>query len=569
MTSEAAPRAVVIGPSFGWHHPRRGEGVRLPVLLCPPLGVEALATHLGWRQLAEKLAAQGHDVVRLDYPGTGLSPGAWPAPEALAGWEASISAAIDTVRRRTGAPRVILIGLRLGASLAARVAAGREDIAALVALAPVVSGRRYARELTALAQMQGKAGESPSGIAVYGFELPGAFLSALEGVDLKALAQPAPRGLVAARTPGEEALAATWQFDAIPFEGFEVFTENPTHSAPPVAVFEHVGAWCAAFEAPAPLSNPVFGPARFEAVPGVQAEAVRFGAAGHLAGVLYEPEGERRNLGVIIANAGRNPASGWGRQGVELASTSARAGYPTLLYDLSGIGDSTRAADDADEPLYSSEHIRDVAAAAAALRARLVDRVMVIGACSGAYAALHAAPEIEGLAGLALVNLLRFHWRAGESLDVATAETAFRPTEAYGRRLFQRETWARLLRGEIAVMPIARTLLQRATRVVRRPALFLLDRLGLRVAPEREAWRWLRALDQRKVRTVLVHCPEDPGVSELTAYFGPEARELKPLSRVSWHRIDGGDHSFSRVEGRAELSALLIAEMQRLDQAPA
>lgn len=567
--AESAPRAVAIGDCFGWHHPRQGEANRLPVILCAPLGVEALASHIGWRDLAESLAAQGHDVLRLDYPGTGLSPGDWLAPHALARWEGSIARTIELVREGTGAARVILIGLRLGACLAARVAAARGDVEGVVALAPVVSGKRYARELTALAQMQGDAGKSPSGIAVYGFELPPALLADLGGIELKSLTTVAPAGLVAARSPAEEALAASWGFAAVPFEGFEAFTENPTHSVPPASVFAQVMSWCAA-RPDAPALTPLVLPAaRFEDPQGTREEAIRFGAADNLHGVLFHKHPGEGRLGVIIANAGRNAAAGWGRQGFELATQTSRAGFPTLLFDLSGIGDSPRAPKAEGEPLYSTEHIRDVVAAARALKTRLIDKVVVIGACSGAYAAIHAASEIEGLAGVMLVNLLRFHWQPGESLDVVTAQTSFRPTDAYGRRLFQRETWGRLLRGEIAVMPIARTLLQRAARVLRRPASSLMDRLGLRIAREREAWRWLRALDQRRVRTVLVHCPEDPGVSEMTAYFGPDARDLKPLHHVSWHRIEGGDHSFSSVEGRAELSALLISEIRKLDQPPA
>jgi len=52
------------------------------------------------------------------------------------------------MERVTGAQRVCLIGVRLGALLAGLVAS-RRKVDALIAVAPVTSGRRYIRELRA------------------------------------------------------------------------------------------------------------------------------------------------------------------------------------------------------------------------------------------------------------------------------------------------------------------------------------------------------------------------------------------------------------------------------------
>jgi len=561
LAAETPARAIRIGSCSGWHHARRGEVVRLPVILCAPFGVEALATHLGWRDLADRLAGQGHDVIRFDYEGTGLSPGDWLEAGAVARWEASIVSVIDAVRTALGADKIVLAGLRLGATLAAQVAQGRQDVAAFVALAPVVSGRRYARELKALAQMQGEAGSSGAGIAVYGYALPQATLDALATLEMSTLKAPAPQGLVAARNEGEAGLAKSWGFKACAFDDFERFAENPTHSQVPEALFKHLAQWCAALEQPAALGTAHFPAAVFTAPDGHIEEAVRFGAQDHLSGVLLRPATPDPRLGVVIANAGRNPAAGWGRQGMELARLAVQAGHVALLFDLSGIGDSLIPPESEGEVLYSDTHKNDLLSAVGALKAQLVERFFVVGACSSAYAALQVAAEIEGLAGLALINLLRFHWRKGESLDVADAQTSFRPTEAYGRRLFQRETWSRLIRGDIAVLPIAKTILGRVANRARQPLLALLDTLGLRPSREREALRWLEALDARKVRTTFIHGPEDPGVAEMTAYFGTDAKLLAPLAHVQWVKIDGGDHSFSSVQGRAIRDKLLLEEM--------
>ena len=79
------------------------------------------------------------------------SEGVSPAKR-VAAWQESIRQAMRDVRERSGARAVSLVGLRLGALLAASVACDK-DVAALALIAPVLSGRAYARELLTLARM--------------------------------------------------------------------------------------------------------------------------------------------------------------------------------------------------------------------------------------------------------------------------------------------------------------------------------------------------------------------------------------------------------------------------------
>jgi alpha-beta hydrolase superfamily lysophospholipase len=119
------------------------HGRNRAVVLCQPWGSEYVYAHRAVRQLAVKLAMAGFHSLRFDYFGTGDSGG--EAAEAdLPGWEADIEAAVDGVRDMVGTRTVALIGLRVGANLAARVARRRPgEIDAVVLWDPIVSGNPY------------------------------------------------------------------------------------------------------------------------------------------------------------------------------------------------------------------------------------------------------------------------------------------------------------------------------------------------------------------------------------------------------------------------------------------
>ena len=110
-------------PLFGWLH--LPEEASAGVVLCRPIGLEALSACRAYRCLAERLAAKGVVALQFDYTGTGDSAGDPADVVSVGTWLSDIAAAIDCVRR-TGVARVGLIGLRLGATLAANAAADND-----------------------------------------------------------------------------------------------------------------------------------------------------------------------------------------------------------------------------------------------------------------------------------------------------------------------------------------------------------------------------------------------------------------------------------------------------------
>jgi pimeloyl-ACP methyl ester carboxylesterase len=175
------------GPLAGWLHPARTAG-DAALLICNAFGYEALCAHRSMKVLAEQAALAGIAALRFDYRGTGDSADARPGTDETAAWRANIVDAASWLRATTGCGRLFLAGLRLGATLARQAVEEIPGVTGLVAIEPVVSGRRYLRELGAL---QGSFGasiadflESERQDQVLGFPLGPATRTSLAAIDL-------------------------------------------------------------------------------------------------------------------------------------------------------------------------------------------------------------------------------------------------------------------------------------------------------------------------------------------------------------------------------------------------
>jgi pimeloyl-ACP methyl ester carboxylesterase len=129
---------------YGCFHPVTTEKRSVAAVLCSPLGDEAIRIHRAYKQIAIRLNRAGFPTFRFDYYGWGDSAGE-DTDATINRWEKDIAEAIRETKRQSGVARVVLIGLRLGATLALNVANGRQDIAGVVLWEPITSGEDYLR----------------------------------------------------------------------------------------------------------------------------------------------------------------------------------------------------------------------------------------------------------------------------------------------------------------------------------------------------------------------------------------------------------------------------------------
>ena len=142
------PEIFHFGPDqslYGVLHGRRLDPSETAVLVAGPMGHEGARARFVLNKLGRELAREGKPTLLFDYYGCGDSLGS-SADADLERWCADIRAACSELRRRTGARRVVALGVRLGALLLSRTLPAL-DLSRLLLWDPVHEGASHHRSL--------------------------------------------------------------------------------------------------------------------------------------------------------------------------------------------------------------------------------------------------------------------------------------------------------------------------------------------------------------------------------------------------------------------------------------
>jgi pimeloyl-ACP methyl ester carboxylesterase len=451
---------------FGFFHP--AEGHETGVLLLPPFGWDEVCSYRSRRLWAERLAGDGHPVLRMDLPGAGDSAGSPRDPGRVAAWRDAVAGAAGWLRGRSGCTRVAAIGVGVGGFAAYLAAAAGAPIEDLVLWGVPARGKTLLRELRAFAGL--KAAEFPDPDAVEPPPLPDGYLEvagylvtdetagALQEADLTAMAPGVERVLLLDRDGMKpdgrllehlEASGAAVTVARGP--GYGDMQGNPQEVRPPRAVFDTVEAWLAS-AAPTPPREVPPAPQAHEALqlPGFREAPITVDQPyGEMFAILSEPVGGARgDTALVLVNAGAVRRIGPNRMWVEAARRWAARGVPVLRLDIEGLGDSdgdpTRFEDTRE--LYSADLALQVSAALDELEARgVASRFVVAGLCAGAFWAFHALHDDDRVAAACMVNLWAFFW--DDSMPAAGEARRL-------RKLARPHGWFRLMRGHVSMRQI-------------------------------------------------------------------------------------------------------------------
>lgn len=578
-------------PLFGWLHLPRGNppARNIGLVLCNPFGFDAVCSHRTIKHLADKAAQLGIPSIRFDYDGTGDSAGSEFDPDRVAAWQASIHAAADFLKSVTGAQQLCLLGIRLGALLAASAAAQRSDVCGLIGVSPVVRPRAYLRELRALQAALFKEEQEDQGLLeCAGYLMTGETVASLEALEfLPSTGYPAPNVLILDRQdlPSAKKIA-----DDLQQRGCNTTYElTPDHaylvrSPSPLELPEHIISTCTHWlEASLPNS---FAESAAAATTTNVANQNGLVASAHIP--LTEPEvlvhecaefiGDLPDLfaittranapgdnaankkGILLLNSGAVHHIGPSRLYVTLAREWAAAGHVIMRVDLRGIGDCQPGRNETENIIYPSHAYNNVFAAVEHLkRQHGVTEIVSIGLCSGAYHSFLAAKNGADLAAFIMINPLTFYWQDGMPLDEGElsprAAVAALESARYQRSFLKARTWLKLLTLRIDLKSFIATMShQLSTKWT--AMLRDLRRLLRRPLPN-DLPSDLRKITARKIHPIIIFGSIDLGLPRMWTLGGAALKRMVKTKRVELHIIDDADHTFMRLRHRKRLAAML------------
>ncbi|MES1950901.1 peptide synthetase [Salinisphaera sp. S4-8] len=140
---------------YGAYHPPAPDS-RAPetaLLICQGIGYEYMRSYRACWQIAQAAAARNAHVLRFDYRGTGDSHGrqhdaSWQE------WIANTGTAIAWLRETTALSHIRILGVRVGALIAAAASARDSERRRLVFWDPVVDGQAYLRAIADMHESQ-------------------------------------------------------------------------------------------------------------------------------------------------------------------------------------------------------------------------------------------------------------------------------------------------------------------------------------------------------------------------------------------------------------------------------
>lgn len=528
-------------PLLGWWTARPGASARTCVLVVPPVGYEYWSSHRTLRAVAEHLAGLGVPVLRMDYDGTGDSAGDQWEPDRVAAWRASVAHGVARLRD-AGATAVILVGARLGATFALLdgAALGADSV---VAWAPLVSGRRYGRELALLGTplpVTHDADVGPGGGVVYaGSVFSRQTLNDLKQLDLKQIATaPAATVLVLDQEPGQYAGlveqlqslgSATDAEQAL--DSDHALRRAAEDAVVATEVVHAVSSWvtgrCLQHET-------ATGPALVLTIPEpaarvlpwtnghVREQVVQLGA-DRLVGIRGDSTGPDQQPGttVVFVNSGSEPHVGPGRAWVEYSRALNLAGHRTLRLDYSGWGESPDLGHSPGRPYdpHTVEETRDVVG----MLHEQGSRVVLVGLCAGAWVAM-ATARTTPVDGVFAINP-QLYWQPGDPVEALISDTHERRTAERARD----RLWAR--RGLWSALDI--------------------------VGARHPVSRWLGELRRRGVPVLTVFSDGDDGLDFLQTRVGRAWRRSLRAGSTQLTEIRDIDHAMHHAWRRDDVVTAL------------
>jgi pimeloyl-ACP methyl ester carboxylesterase len=547
---------------------------RTGIVLCRPWGRDEVCCRKFYRLVADRFAREGFPAIRFDYPGMADSLDGLET-DGLDTWGDAANAVAQTLMEKTGCTCVVLFGLGLGSAIAHMAASRTGNVAGVIEAAPVPAGRRYIREVGLHAKMAFESEHlsldllEKDKVSIIGNILPDGIADDLKQMKLESYALDPKIPILMFTRDGNTADSSFAEHletqghsvTLSQFDGYDALVGNVLETRPDFDLIDTAVNWTkdSVREEPgaAPDIEPEQAPAILE-TDTFREEAFFLEAAGkRLYCVETRPHAVDGETQVFLFGntGGYDHHGGRARDWVTASRRLAKAGVISVRYDSMNTGDSVPDFPKGQEILYSTGAIEDFQDLIRHFGERYKGPITLIGRCSSAYAALHAAVQNARVKRLILINQLKFILNSDDVVDLRYM--GHRSPAHYKKRLTSAESYKRLLRGEYKLSAASRGIrdmirqrvAERAANVI--PSLTKFGRMKL------EALDNFRLLRERGVNVNFLSTIGDESLNLLKAHFGPDLKKFQEFPNIALTTIDNSDHNLMPAQAREEMYELL------------
>lgn len=542
-------------------------------VVCPPFAEEEKSAHRTLVELADALVATGDAVFFFAYRGTGDSDGDF-AETSLTAWRADIEAALTFVRSRFPVGAVGLIGLRLGASLAAQVAT-ESAVQSLVLIEPILRGKSFLMQLGARKKLRAAMTEEEAGGSApeAGETAPENEQSAYEDLDGWPLGQQLRDELnalsLSASPPQFSGTALVLQVAprekiAPPLEQFATAL-NPETTVQAVVLpafwnrLDHVDS-ALLIEAVTNVNFPVSGSADVQgelpqppaSSPQPPTQALTLESSGQAIAAAWHPSLQSPASSLIFLHGWTGYRTGPHQMLVRAARRLAGQTRAALRFDFAGRGDS-----EGDAALSTlATMAQDARVAIRLVREKTPNApIFLVGLCSGCEIAFAVADE-PGVEGLILWSAPVF--AAGQS-EERVARKRSKHLKEYARKLLRPATWGKVLSGRVDVKGVRKVVGQGGGEEFKNAETGQAGHLP-------PGWRSdaMQRFENVQVPSLLIYGTADPTTPEALAWYRGQLRVAPQV-----HLVEGANHSYYGLNWENEVFTITqkwLATLEAVDK---
>lgn len=586
---------------FGWLHTSEANhpSPSMGIVICPPTGSEYMRSYRTIRHIADALARNGHTVLRIDYQGTGNSSGHENDPNRLEQYCNSIKAALDLLKNDFQCQQLALMGMRVGANLAA-IVSSEYPIASLAMWAPIKKINQYAREMQALSlvgrEKNPPVPNSKGDLEVAGYLLQKQFVEDLKQFDLTSLPLHIKHLLLIERDdlPTNNKLhqqleAQGVSVTSIVGEGYQSMMTEPHHCVVPLSAIQQLSEWQQQISGSIVSKNTDMEAQRIDTiVEDLKArhcisssfnrgngfeEAVVIPSTRPLFGVLLTPAqtntsslAESRPI-VLLPNGGAVHQVGPNNLYLDLSQQLVNAGFRCFRFDLSGLGDSIISNVKQENTTYTPYALEDLAIVIEFLKRKCKgSNFIVMGLCSGAYVSYQASFRLpySELKESVLISPLTFYWEEGRILS-SPSTIEHKEFNYYKSALKDFSKWRNFLTGKSKLNLISAIqmilgrirkkieLLQRQKKISQSASKTTDKPISLygfgESADENLPYDLQNAIDAGK-KVSFFFARTDPGFTILKFQAAKKIKQLLKKRAITIEFIDQADHTFTAFDSR-------------------